>query len=127
MDKLAQMIGLGAQTLRNKTNPNSEDAQLSLRQALAMMLHANDYQLLDSMAAICNRKVVQLDTANSPSCLVQLLLVCQAEHGDVARALADGLRDGQLTARERSDVAREIIEARDALDVLAQKVISGAN
>lgn len=123
LDRLAQMMGMGAQTLRNKVNPNSDTHRLALREALAMMLQAQDYQILEVLAAECGFTIRSVAGKDQP--LLTALLMVQAEHGDVTRSMATALQAGSMTQRKIADIRREISEARAALDVLEQVISHG--
>lgn len=122
LDRLAQLMGMNAQTLRNKTNPHSETHKLSLREALAMMLQAQDFQILEVMAATCGFTLKPVECPKQS--LMKALLMVQAEQGDVSRVMAEALDDGRLTPREIAEVREQISEARRALDVLDQQVVT---
>lgn len=117
LDRLAKLMGKNSQTLRNKVNPNVESHVLGLFDAMAMMIHSQDFRILEVMAAQCGRSVKPLCAEPAPSLSVALLHVV-AEQGDVSRAMEDMLASGRVTVRDRAEVREHVSEARAALDVL---------
>ena len=105
-----------AAVLRNKANPTTKGNILSLIEARDAMLMTGDLQILHALAAEFGC-VVQA-SAGEPASLMQELLREQAEHGDVARALSEALRDQRITPREAEDIAREGQESIEALQRL---------
>ncbi len=122
LPSLTKRMGVNEQVFRNKVNPHCETHHLNVGEMVAMMLLTNDTQILDALAIEFGGNFERKEKASSAG-LIDALLSADAEHGDVTRVMRDSLRDKQLTPREKTKVRKEINEARDALDVLEQKVV----
>ena len=125
LDSLAAKMGVNAQVLRNKCNPNNETHRLTLREAVAMMLNTGDLRILETMALLLGQTVEPRATVCNSS-LLEILLRADAEHGDIARTLAHVRRDGYVTEREKACVREQISQARQALDELEGFVARGS-
>lgn len=122
LPEMAKYLGMGEQVLRNKVNPEQE-AKLSLDEAVRMMRKGGDLRILEAVAAEFGRTVSQ-PLSSSPSSLMMAMMDAAAEHGDVMRAVADGVADGRWTLAEVSEVRQQIKEDRIALDQLEQAILA---
>jgi hypothetical protein len=122
MKRLSQLMGVNHQTLINKCNPNTETHKLSLREAVAMMMHSGDIQILEVLAAELGYTVEPKATRGTRD-LMTAVLNADAEHGDVGRSIQEAMVDGRLTAREVAKVRDEVTEAKRALDELLTTVV----
>ena len=118
---LAKSIGVGEQVFRNKVNPYQDTHKLSLNEAVAMMHSTGDVRILEAVAADLGCSLAQPSPAAQS--LVVAIISADAEHGDVARAVADAIEDKRITQAEAAAIRKEISEARHALDVLEQTLI----
>lgn len=96
------------QIMRNKAAHTVTTNMLGLHEARDAMLMSGDLQILYALADELG-VVVHAPASKAESVIVELI-TADAEHGDVARVMADALRDGRITPREAEDVAREIRE-----------------
>lgn len=114
LPRLAQLMGMNEQVLRNKVNPHSDHHKLSLRESMAMMMLSGNVRLLETMASQLGYVVRPADAASSPSLMVALLMA-EREHSDVVREAVEALADGHLTQLERARIRKEISELVRAL------------
>jgi len=114
LPRLAGLMGMNEQVLRNKVNPNAETSKLSLREAMAMMLLSGNVRMLETMAAQLGYVVRPADAVPEASLMVALLHA-EREHSDVVREAAEALADGRLTPREKARIRAELSELTAAL------------
>lgn len=122
----AAALGKNEQVLRNKAAHTVTTNMLGLHEARDAMLMSGDLQILQALADELGVRV--LPASKTPGSVLVELMAAEAEHGDVARALADALRDGRITPREAADVAAEIneeIAAKQRLLVAVQRAAQG--
>lgn len=122
--KLADSIGMSQKILSNKVNPDNEHHHLHVVELVRLMKAADDYQALRAIADSCGFRLEKKVAAKNGTDIIAVLLDVEAEHGDVARKLADALADGRLTPREKVQVVKEIDEAIEALFNLKQCALS---
>lgn len=122
--EMAKHLGIGEQVLRNKVNPEQEHARLYLDEAIRMMHKDGDLRILEAVAAEFGRSITGPCTKNGS--VLMAMLSANAEHGDVSRAVADALADRVITQAELAALRLEIEQARKALCVLEQTLISEA-
>jgi hypothetical protein len=99
--ELAHKMGMSHTTLLNRANPNDDTHRLNVEQLLQIMLHSGDASVLRATAA---------------------LLSMSAEVADVTRAVADALEDGKVSQTEKQLIKRELLGARESLDVLEASI-----
>lgn len=121
--EMAKYLGLGEQVLRNKVNPEQEQAKLSLDEAVRMMRKDGDLRILYAIAADLGVSIGQ-PQVDAPKSLMMAVLNADAEHGDVTRTVADAMKDKRWTQPEKAEAMKQIREARAALDALEQAVIA---
>lgn len=122
LPEMAKYLGMGEQVLRNKVNPEQE-AKLSLDEAVRMMRKSGDMRILEAIAADFGMSLSK-PVIGSPKALMTAMIDAAAEHGDVMRAVADGVADGRWTLAEVAEVRKQIMEERGALDRLEQAVLA---
>ena len=122
--EMAAYLGIGEQILRNKVNPEQEQARLSLDEAVRMMKKDGDLRILEAVAAEFGRSISG-PQAKAES-LVMATLNAAAECADVSRAVTDTMKDRRLTQAELAKDLQEIQQAHIALDVLKQTLIAEA-
>lgn len=120
--EMAKYLGLGEQVLRNKVNPEQEQAKLSLDEAVRMMRKDGDLRILYAVAAEFGVPIGQ-QRGDTPKSLMMAVLNADAEHGDVTRTVADAMKDRRWTQPEKAEAMKQIREARAALDELELAVI----
>lgn len=125
LERLAAHMGIGAQVLRNKCNPNTDTHKLSLREAMAMMHTSGDAAILGVMADMLGYSVTQKDCPTTAN-LMQAVLHAMTEHGDVTRAVDEALADDVITPREEARIRKEISELQTALMELLAAVTAMA-
>jgi hypothetical protein len=104
----AAALGKAEQVLRNKASPTVTTNVLSLVEARDAMLMSGDLQILHALASelgVCVQGPLE-----GHASVMHELMTAEAEHGDVARVMADALRDNRITPREAADIAREVRE-----------------
>lgn len=119
---LAKKIGVGEQVLRNKCNPNAEFHKLSLREALALMIHSSNTEILEVLAAELGCRVYAAPDDCLPGDLISAVLAATAEQGDVSSAIQEALSDNIISLEEEARINREISEAIDSLHKLKRVV-----
>lgn len=114
---LAQRLGVNADTLKKKLNPNCETHRLSVDEAVDVQLHAQLYDVLHAMAWSLDHVAIHVPDASAEQVAARLAVV-GAEVGDVFRLAQQVLADGQVTPNERRELATQITEAISALSAV---------
>lgn len=115
--ELAHKMGMAHTTLLNRANPNDDTHRLNVEQLLQIMLHSGDSRVLHALAAEFGFELVAKQ-APKVTGLTAALLSMSAEVADVTRAVADALEDGHVSQTEKQMIKRELLGARESLDVL---------
>lgn len=119
VEALAPRIGRGAQVLRNKVGldqvaPGSRRThEATLADVSAINRATGDLRVLQALAAEVGAVVMRLPDV--PVCddaaLLELVLSCNREWGEVAAEISSALADGQITPREYDRINRETLES----------------
>lgn len=119
--ELAHKMGMSHTTLLNRANPNDDTHRLNVEQLLQIMLHSGDASVLRAMAAEFGFELVEKQAPQATG-LTAALLSMSAEVADVTRAVADALQDGKVSQTEKQLIKRELLGARESLDVLEASI-----
>jgi len=119
VEALAPRIGRGAQVLRNKVGldhhaPGSRRShEPTLADVSAITRATGDLRVVQALAAENGAVVMRLPDV--PSCddaaLLELVLGCNREWGEVANEISSALADGQITPREYDRINAETLES----------------
>jgi hypothetical protein len=118
---LAHLMGMSHTALLNRSNPNDDTHRLTIEQFLQVLVHSNDMRALKALAAEFGYDLVPREQVRSQN-LTGALLQMSAEVADVTRAVADALADGRVSQTEKQAIKRELLGARESLDVLEASV-----
>jgi hypothetical protein len=121
---LASRIGMSAQILSNKVNPNCATNSLTLDDAHKIMALTGDFRMLHALAEELGFVCVSAEDAKAASDLdvVESLSKSMQEFGDVGKAVFDALADGKVELKEVKKVKHEVLEAFAAMSDLVQKL-----
>ena len=114
---LARTMGMHDQVLRNKVCPTTDSHKLNLREAVAMMDITNDDRILFVLAEM-RGYVLDRKALPDAKCIVTAVLAVNSQHGDVSRAISEGIADHKLTETEKANIAQHIRRAQQTLDEL---------
>lgn len=119
VEALAPRIGRGAQVLRNKVGLDHpaigtrRSHEPTLADVSAINRATGDLRVLQALAAEVGAVVMRLPDV--PVCgdaaLLELVLGCNREWGQVADEISKALADGQITPREYDRINRETLES----------------
>lgn len=122
---LARRLGKREQTLINKLNPMDDVHQPNIGELVAIVDDTDDTAPIEALCALFGGRFVTR-CGDRVGGLMQAVLQADTEHGDVARAIHQALADdGEIDARERAAIMREISEARRALTILENELMAG--
>lgn len=98
---LAPQLGMLPATLSNKANP-LQDHQLGLRESIPLQLVANDFRILYAYSQALHHVAYKLPAIADASDveLLDQYAGMHADLGDMATAVRDSLRDGNVTRDE---------------------------
>jgi hypothetical protein len=118
--EIAEGTGKSHQVLLNKANPNNDTHHLTLHEAVAVIKLTGNTAILDALNSIFGYG----EYARKPKTelLIDALLNAIKENADVSIAIRASVADGKLSATEKTEVLREIREAKDALIDLERSV-----
>lgn len=121
---LARKLGRNPGTFLNQLNPGQESAKLSIGDALAMTLAANDFRILHAFAETCGFLAIPKPdySKTSDSSLLEIILKRDIEEGEFARVVATSLDNGVITADEFKRIAEEGYQAAAAILELIERL-----
>lgn len=88
---LAEKLGISAQQVCNKSNPNDLRRHFNAAQLVAIMNARQDYRILAALAAACNHAIVPVDPAPAMASPLARLAVLAGKFSDLIYACADAL------------------------------------
>ena len=109
---LAPVLGMPPSTLQNKSNPNEEYANLTLKEARAVMLATGDHRIVRVLANEVGEACVTLPSIDFAADMDVLDAWgnWQTEIAETVQRIQFALSDGKIDAREVEDVRRELVE-----------------
>jgi hypothetical protein len=123
-EALAQRLGMSAQVLRNKVNPNITSNTASLEDADRIMAITNDHAVLHALARSHGFVCVRVDTGSVASDMAVLELVMQvwAASGDVGAEVHATLADGVVEPHEIERVKAAVYRVNRSLSEMVGRL-----
>lgn len=117
VEKLAELAGMNAGTLYNKTNPGMDGHKLAVTESVTLQYIAKDYRVLCAEAAALQHVAIPLADFSLVSDveLLDSYTRLNKELGDMAAAIADAFRDRRVSRTELAAILRESDEAVQAM------------
>jgi hypothetical protein len=123
-EALAQRLGMSAQVLRNKVNPNSASNTASLEDADRIMAITGNHAVLHALARnhgyVCVR--VENDCAASDMAVLELVMQVWAASGDVGAEVHATLADGIVEQHEIVRVEAAVYRVNQALNQMVARL-----
>ncbi|MDR3414203.1 MAG: phage regulatory CII family protein [Formivibrio sp.] len=108
-ESLAPRLGMGAQVLRNKVNPNGDRNVLGLQEASRLMMVTRDYRLLQAICLEQNFAAVPLvDGPIGDVKILELITRIWKEIGDLGCVTQEVLADHKVTHAEVGRFKEEV-------------------
>lgn len=123
-EALAVRLGMSAQVLRNKANPNSATNKPMLEDVDRVMALTNDYQVLHALAANHGYVCVHVGD-NASACdmaVLETVTMIWAASGDVGTEVHTALADGRIEAHEVEKVNAAVFRMHRALEQMRTRV-----
>lgn len=123
-ESLAPRLGMSAQVLRNKANPNSVTNHPTLAEIEKVMTITGNVAILHALAQSQNHICISIDT-HSHACdtaILELVAKVWSTNGDVGQAVNDTLADGRVEAHEVKRVDDAIHRTITALHDMAARL-----
>ncbi|MPW17906.1 hypothetical protein GCT13_13400 [Paraburkholderia sp. CNPSo 3157] len=116
-ESLAPRIGMSAQVLRNKANPNTDTHHLTLKNAIDVTAMTDDDRILEAWARERGYALVKVpDVGNcNDAAIVELMGEAWATHGDVGQEICKTLEDGRVELTEVDRVEQRIFKHAQVL------------
>lgn len=111
---LALRMGVNANTLTNKVNPQNTTHHLSLREAVKMQDISGNYAILHAMAESLGHTCTRATPDQSFGDPIEAFMRMQVALADFSRAIADAVRDGDGAATT-NQVRRADHHAQEAI------------
>lgn len=108
VDALAARMGIPAQSLRNKVNPNGT-AHTYIEDVEAMTVFSQDPQIAQALALACGHVCIPVMAGKGGDLATEIAAVGK-EFGDVMQATIKALADGRVTSRELADFDKQFAE-----------------
>lgn len=118
---LAVRMGVNADTLAKKLNPNCETHRLSVADSVHLQVAAGRNDILYAMASSLDHVCIYMPDA-APDQVAMRLAKVGAEVGDVFRVAQQVMADGKIDAAERRELKAQIAEAVGALAAVLKGV-----
>lgn len=101
-ESLAPRMGVSAQVLRNKVNPNIATHHLTLAEAVRMTDLANDRRILEAWARQLGLAVIEIPQADNcaDGDVIEMMSESWLTHGEIGRAINDTFADGRVEMHE---------------------------
>lgn len=117
---LAEQVGIGAQVLRNKINPNNDTHHLSLAEAVRVVHATGDLGVAHAFAEEFGGIFIPLGQCGDArtSTVLADISAMSAGFGDLIREVAEDISDGVLTRNEMQRIQKEANGLRRALGQL---------
>lgn len=107
--RLALQLAIPYQVFINKCNYNNDTHFLKLSEARSMMILTDDFQILDALDLDRPEKKPEAADLN------EALLKMGSELGDVYNAISEAKKDNLVTAREKRNILREVVDVKKAI------------
>lgn len=111
---LALRMGVNANTLTNKVNPQNTTHHLSLREAVAMQDLSGNYAILHAMAESLGHTCTRATPDQSFGDPIEAFMRMQVALADFSRAVADAVRNGDVAVTS-NQVRRADHDAQEAI------------
>lgn len=111
---LAELMGVNANTLTNKVNPQNTTHHLSLREAVTMQDMSGNYAILHAMAEALGHTCTRATPDQSFGNPLEAFMRMQVALADYSRAVADAVRDGEGVVTG-NQVRRADYQAQEAI------------
>lgn len=122
---LATRMGVSPNVLQNKLNPNISTHHLTLREAMALQVMANNPAILHAMAAQLGYTCTPAIPDQSGGDPVEAFMAMQREHGEFTASAADALQGNHTPSRnELKRVKHQANELMAAVGHLVATVAS---
>ena len=115
--RIAKSLGMSAQVLRNKANPESESHKLNIRETIAIMELMGDFQILEAIQA-----EVLIPEEDSKVSIVELILDVNAKVGEVSNSFKSVLAGGRMTPKTQNLLDRTLSSAGQAIKAARSKL-----
>ncbi len=124
LEALAIRLGMSAQILRNKANPNNTSNHVSLRDLENVMELTDDYRTLHALAKSCGFVCIKVEGDTGPSDLALLEVVTSAmsANGGFGAAINKALDDGRIQQHEVEMVKDAAFEATRTLHAVVARL-----
>ena len=109
--EIAEILGMHRQVLINKANPNNAKNWITVNELHAIQLITGHDVVLRAMQS----ELVLHTLKDAPVSILEAMISNGKECGDVFAVVQNALADNRLTERERSDILRELNEAKESL------------
>lgn len=123
-EALAQRLGMSAQVLRNKVNPNNASNTASLEDADRIMAITNDHAVLHALARSHGYVCIRVDNESDASDVAVLELVAKAwsASSDVGAEVYATLADGIVELHEIERVKARVYHTTRTMNELVARL-----
>lgn len=118
---LATNMGLPHVSLLQRANPDNDSHNLTIQHLFGILLHSQDMRPLHALADAFGFDLESRQPVTSKE-LTGAVLHMHAEVADVTKAVTEAMADGRVCRVEKEVIKREISQAQNSLDVLAESV-----
>ena len=122
---LAERMGVSANTLQNKLNPNNTTHHLTLRESVALQVMSGNPAILHAMAAALGYTCVPALPDQAAGDPVEAFVALQQEVGEFTSAAADAFRGGKVMV-SRNEIKRLQYRYNELISTLNQLLATAA-
>lgn len=106
---LAPKVGMTANALSNRVNPEQDQAKLGLHESIQVQIAAGDYSILHAYAQVLGHVAYQLpEGVNSDTALLEQWAEFSAAVGRKSEAIRSALADGRFSPTEVDQIRRHL-------------------
>ncbi|GGD63181.1 phage regulatory CII family protein [Caballeronia grimmiae] len=128
-ESLAPRMGMSANILRNKVNPNNTTHHLTLAEAVRMSQITGDARIAKAIAEELGYTLVETPRVEdcNDAAIVEMMGKAWETHGDVGKEICKTLDDGRVELKEVDRVESRIFTHAQVLFTLAARLRGMAN
>ena len=122
-EALAIRLGVNAQVLRNKANPNSTTNKPSLDEVDRVMTLTGDRRVLHALAQQHGFVCVEVETGGaSDMAVLEMMAQVWSRNGDFGQTIHAALEDGRITRAEIAQIQDELAKASQSMYQLVERL-----
>lgn len=121
--QIAQMMGMGAQVLRNKASATNDTHKLSLLEAIAIVRITGDTSIVRAI----NLETEGVGKSDESKTVFSAVMDAGVNQGELLSVINESLDDGIITVRENEKCQRQIQIIIESFEQLSKSISTKSN